>query len=377
MIGCPPLSLYIHIPWCVKKCPYCDFNSHESKHIPEKIYIDKLIEDFLSQRQYWEGKTLHSIFIGGGTPSLFSGKSINRLLKKISEHIIFNPDIEITLETNPGTAEYDNLSSYYDAGVNRLSFGMQSFNNKHLKKLGRIHSAEESYHAFNLARKSGFTNINIDLMHDLPEQTQVEALSDLTAAINLKPEHISWYQLTIEPNTVFFNSPPTQPNDIISGEIQNKGQTLLKQFGYCQYEVSAYSQDKKQSQHNLNYWQFGDYLAIGAGSHGKITQNHQSIIRYWRTRIPEHYLSKSQDFSSGKKIVSADDIAIEFLMNAFRLTDGFSEALFSLRTGLDISDISGNLKKAENLQLIVWQQEKITPTLLGQQYLNNLLSIFI
>ena len=197
MIGCPPLSLYIHIPWCVKKCPYCDFNSHESKHIPEKIYIDKLIEDFLSQRQYWEGKTLHSIFIGGGTPSLFSGKSINRLLKKISEHIIFNPDIEITLETNPGTAEYDNLSSYYDAGVNRLSFGMQSFNNKHLKKLGRIHSAEESYHAFNLARKSGFTNINIDLMHDLPEQTQVEALSDLTVAINLKPEHISWYQLTI------------------------------------------------------------------------------------------------------------------------------------------------------------------------------------
>jgi oxygen-independent coproporphyrinogen-3 oxidase len=254
---------------------------------------------------------------------------------------------------------------------------MQSFNNKHLKKLGRIHSAEESYHAFNLARKSGFTNINIDLMHDLPEQTQVEALSDLTAAINLKPEHISWYQLTIEPNTVFFNSPPTQPNDIISGEIQNKGQTLLKQFGYCQYEVSAYSQDKKQSQHNLNYWQFGDYLAIGAGGHGKITQNHQSIIRYWQTRIPEHYLSKSQDFSSGKKIVSADDIAIEFLMNAFRLTDGFSEALFSLRTGLDISDISGNLKKAENLQLIVWQQEKITPTLLGQQYLNNLLSIFI
>ena len=294
----PTLSLYVHIPWCVRKCPYCDFNSHESTTIDEERYITTLLADLKTEQQLrlslGHSHKLSSIFFGGGTPSLFSAEGIAGILQAAESTVGFEDDIEITLEANPGTFEQEKFSGFFDAGINRLSIGIQSFNEQQLHKLGRIHSSNEAKTAVGIAKKAGFSNINIDLMHGLSEQSVLEAKADLQTAIDLEPQHISWYQLTIEPNTAFYRQPPPLPADDILADIQYHGTQLLEKYGYHQYEVSAFSQSGRQSKHNMNYWQFGDYIGIGAGAHGKLSNNQtQEVIRRQKTRLPEHYMKNS------------------------------------------------------------------------------------
>lgn len=372
----PPLSLYVHIPWCVRKCPYCDFNSHESANIPEREYIAALLADLESDRHLAQGRALRSIFFGGGTPSLFSAASIGAILDGALRTIGFDRDIEITLETNPGTAEYDNLNGYKNAGVNRLSFGVQSFDDKQLQRLGRIHSSGEAQHAYEQARKAGFTNINLDLMHGLPEQTVGDALQDLMHAIELGPEHISWYQLTIEPNTVFYSRPPPLPDDDILTDIQDVGHALLEQHQYAQYEVSAYSRPQRQAAHNLNYWQFGDYLAIGAGAHGKITRPGGRIERYWKTRKPADYLQVSKAFTAGRQEVPQDKRTLEFMMNALRLVQGVPRRYFSERTGLNDTVLDEPISSLVAKGLLLNDPLRLQPTGLGLRFLNDVLAYF-
>lgn len=372
----PPLSLYIHIPWCVRKCPYCDFNSHESQLIPEQEYVAALLSDLDNDHQLAQGRRLGSIFFGGGTPSLFSAASIGSILQGAQRLVGFNDKIEITLETNPGTAEYDNLSGYRDAGVNRLSFGVQSFSDRQLQRLGRIHSSAEALRAFRHARRAGFDNINIDLMHGLPEQNQSEALHDLTCAIELEPEHISWYQLTIEPNTVFYNRPPPLPDDDVLSDIQEAGHALLAQHQFSQYEISAYCQPGRQALHNLNYWQFGDYLAIGAGAHGKITHKSGGIERYWKTRKPADYLQIDNPFTAGRQTIPRDKQTLEFMMNSLRLVQGIPRRYFSERT--EITDVSLNDPLAALIAkgLMTDNALQLQATPLGLRFLNNVLEYF-
>ena len=288
-----PLSLYIHIPWCVKKCPYCDFNSHEARNeIPEEKYLKALTQDLESELPNIWGRSIESVFIGGGTPSLFSAKGIDQLLANLRERLPIRSNTEITLEANPGTFEQERFSAYREAGINRLSIGVQSFNENHLKRLGRIHGATEAIKAAEIARKAGFVNFNLDLMFGLPEQSVDQALEDLKIAIEAGPTHISWYQLTIEENTLFHHAPPILPDDELMWEMQQKGQALLESSGYMQYEVSAYSQINKQCQHNINYWEFGDYLGIGAGAHGKLSMPDGEISRHTKYRHPRNIHGK-------------------------------------------------------------------------------------
>ena len=295
MLSLPPLSLYIHVPWCVRKCPYCDFNSHESKgELPEQQYIETLLEDLKADSSYIQGRKIHSIFIGGGTPSLFSAEAYQRLFEEIQTLVPFADNIEITLEANPGTVEQGRFAEYRRIGINRLSIGIQSFDAEKLEALGRIHSNDEAIHAAEQAREAGFDNFNLDLMFGLPEQSTREALNDLKTAITLKPAHISWYQLTLEPNTVFHRYPPALPEDDLIFTMQETGQALLASHGYQHYETSAYTKEGHACQHNLNYWRFGDYLGIGAGAHGKITLPEQNqIIRTRKSRQPDHYLNET------------------------------------------------------------------------------------
>jgi len=372
-----PLSLYIHIPWCVKKCPYCDFNSHPVKDkVPEDRYIDALLKDLeLDLPKVW-GRRLISIFIGGGTPSLFSAKSLDRLLAGIRARLPFNPSIEITLEANPGTIERGQFQEYKAIGINRISVGVQSFNPKHLKILGRIHQADEAIRAVEELHAAGYETFNLDIMHGLPEQTVEEALADLSQAIALKPFHLSWYQLTLEPQTLFYAQPPTLPLDDTLAEIEKQGKDLLASAGLQQYEISAFCQPGHESLHNLNYWQFGDYLGIGAGAHGKITDmSLQTVTRYWKEKHPHTYLN--QQFLAGEKIIDDSEMPFEFMMNILRLRSGFDAQLFTERTGLPLSTIESKLQQAYAKGLLERVGDVVRCTPRGALFLNDTISLFM
>ncbi|MEE4245174.1 MAG: radical SAM family heme chaperone HemW [Kangiellaceae bacterium] len=376
----PPLSLYIHIPWCVKKCPYCDFNSHEQKkQLPEQAYIDALIQDLTEQLPRVWGRRLNSIFIGGGTPSLFTAESFERLLSQVRALIPFNYDIEITLEANPGTAEADKFKGFFDAGINRLSIGVQSFNDNHLKQLGRIHGSSEALKAINMAQAAGFERINIDLMHGLPGQTIKQAMDDLSIGFDSGVTHLSWYQLTLEPNTLFYQKPPKLPSDERLTDIQDQGELLLKENGFNKYEVSAYSKSKNlRSAHNLNYWSFGDYLAIGAGAHGKLTLPAENkIIRYNQFRNPKDYLDSDKPFTNTSKKIAEQDLPLEFMMNAMRLVDGVPANYFLERTGLTQQLIKPQLDQLLAKEMLLIDSQRWRATELGQRFLNDLLDHFM
>lgn len=377
-----PLSLYIHIPWCVRKCPYCDFNSHESSSQSsidqEDEYIKALMADWDNDKQWLHGRQLQSIFIGGGTPSLFSAQAYQKIFDYIQKDCGFSQDIEITLEANPGTVEQEKFNGYRQAGINRLSIGVQSFHPEHLKKLGRIHSSDEAIKALRVAREAGFDNVNLDLMFGLPAQTIEEALSDLQTAINLKPNHLSWYQLTIEPNTVFYRQKPALPDEEIIWDMQEKGQALLASNQYLQYEVSAYAQTNKQSRHNYNYWEFGDYLAIGAGAHGKISMD-DGVFRMQKTRLPKDYLNGliTNKFIASSGFVAQEELAFEFLLNALRLKEGINSQLFFARTGLLLQDYEKKWLFLKNKGLLMNSNERIQCTETGYHHLNYVLQEFL
>jgi len=388
----PPLALYIHIPWCIRKCPYCDFNSHqENNSIPEDNYVNALRLDLEQDQVLAQGRKLGSIFFGGGTPSIFSASAIAKILRNAETIIGFEDDIEITLEANPGTFEQEKFSGFRRAGVNRLSIGIQSFQNRQLELLGRVHNGDEALRAIDVARQAGFDNINLDLMHGLPEQNQNAALADLRQAIDLAPEHISWYQLTIEPNTAFYSSPPILPEEEILADIQDAGFDLLSASGYVQYEISAYARSQQYARHNINYWQFGDYLGIGAGAHSKITfPEINKVVRMWKTRLPKHYLGSvhsqhistnlaghQNNFGGGSDLLSPESLPLEFMMNALRLNDGVPRNLFFERTGLSFSNIEKEWSELISKGLVEPGIDSICPTPLGRQYLNQLLQAFM
>ncbi len=439
----PPLSLYIHIPWCVRKCPYCDFNSHEVKgapsslqgegrsgQIPEKEYVAALVRDLeLALPSIW-GRKVYTVFFGGGTPSLLSGEGVAEILRQVRMLLPLDLGAEITLEANPGTVEAGRFAAYRDAGVNRLSLGIQSFSDAHLRALGRIHTVDEAKRAIEVAQRH-FDNINLDLMYALPNQTPEQALQDVKTALAFAPQHLSCYHLTLEPNTLFYRNPPPLPDDDASGEMQGRIEELLAVQGYEHYETSAFALPKKQSRHNLNYWQFGDYLGIGAGAHSKLSF-HDRVIRQMRHRQPQAYLdalaqgspvrarhgeaepygagapalhplpqsagyaitsdlasvvgSPSRMASSSTSNVSGvqeehevapADLAFEFMMNALRLNQGFEAALFEERTSLSLLSIRRELEEAERRGLLQRDHQRIAPTVLGRRFLNDLLEIFL
>ncbi|WP_130899349.1 MULTISPECIES: radical SAM family heme chaperone HemW [Pseudomonas] len=374
----PPLALYIHIPWCVRKCPYCDFNSHTASPVlPEQEYVDALLADLDQDLHAVYGRELTSIFFGGGTPSLFSAGALGRLLKGVEQRIPFAADIEITLEANPGTFEQEKFVAYRKLGINRLSIGIQSFQQEKLEALGRIHNGDEAVRAAGMARQAGFDNFNLDLMHGLPDQSLDDALSDLRQAIALKPTHISWYQLTLEPNTVFWNQPPVLPEDDTLWDIQEAGQALLAEHGYAQYEVSAYAQAGRPARHNLNYWSFGDFIGIGAGAHGKLSHPDGRIVRTWKTRLPKDYLNPAKSFQAGEKSLSNDEMPFEFLMNALRLTAGVESRLYPERTGLSLETLAEGRREAEQSGLLQVEPSRLAATERGQLFLNDLLQQFL
>lgn len=373
----PPLSLYIHIPWCVRKCPYCDFNSHEARDdIPEAAYIDALIADLEQDLPAVWGRTVETVFFGGGTPSLFSPEGIDRLLADVRARIPLKPEAEITLEANPGTVDHARFKGFREAGINRLSIGIQSFQPDLLKEIGRIHSDTEAITAVEAAHQAGFKNFNLDLMFGLPGQTQKQALQDLQMAKDLQPAHISWYELTIEPNTWFHRHPPQRPDDDTLWEMQQAGRTLLEAAGYQRYEVSAYARTQRQCRHNLNYWQFGDYLGIGAGAHAKISDAAtQGITRTAKQRHPRNYLDSAHSnarISSSTRIMPGD-VLLEFAMNALRLDQGFSPAAFNAATGLSYTGIEPIVNKGVADGLLSHDGNIIRTTPKGQRYLNELL----
>ncbi len=374
----PPLSLYVHIPWCVRKCPYCDFNSHEAREkIPESEYIHALLRDLEQDLPRVWGRSVYSIFIGGGTPSLFSPEAIDRLLSGLRARLPLDQNIEITLEANPGTVELDRFQGFRKAGINRLSIGIQSFDEAKLKALGRIHGRDEAMRAAGAARAAGFDNFNLDLMFGLPQQSVEQALADIRTAIELEPSHLSVYQLTIEPNTLFHARPPMLPDDDSSWEMQGQMQTKLAAAGYRQYEVSAYARQGFECRHNLNYWEFGDYLGIGAGAHAKITDA-KGITRLWKVKQPNEYLriAGTPESIGGEQQLSRQHTVTEFMMNALRLNRGFPSRLFAERTGLPISVAARPLQEAEQKGLIVWDIETLRPTDAGFRFLNNLVALF-
>jgi len=374
----PPLSLYIHIPWCVRKCPYCDFNSHEAPGtIPDREYVEALLRDLDSALPLIWGRKVYSIFIGGGTPSLLSGEALSYLLAQVRMRLPLAHEAEITLEANPGTVEADKFAAFSDAGVNRLSLGIQSFNDVHLQALGRIHSSGEAKRAIDVAQ-AYFDNINLDLMYALPGQSLEEAMLDVQTAQSFAPQHLSCYHLTLEPNTLFAHHPPQLPDDDASSEMQAGIETLMAANGYEHYETSAFSQPGKHARHNLNYWQFGDYLGIGAGAHSKLSF-HDKVIRQARHKQPKAYIdgvAQGRQMQS-EQVLDKDDLAFEFMMNALRLNGGFEEALFQERTSLPLLLIRHELELAEQKGLLVREAGRIAPTELGRRFLNDLLQVFI
>jgi oxygen-independent coproporphyrinogen-3 oxidase len=375
----PPLSLYIHLPWCVRKCPYCDFNSHEARESPpEDEYLEALWRDLEQDLPQVWGRPVQTIFFGGGTPSLFSPAAIDRLLSGVRARLTVAQDAEITLEANPGTIDLERFTGFRAAGVNRLSIGIQSFDDAKLKALGRIHGRAEALRAAAAAPAAGFDNFNLDLMFGLPGQTVEQALDDARTAISLQPTHLSAYQLTIEPNTLFHAHPPPLPEDDAIGDMQQQIQTLLASHGYPQYEVSAYARAGFECRHNLNYWRFGDYLGIGAGAHGKITQPDR-IMRPWKVKQPQAYLASAGTTArlGGDRPLTRHDIAAEFMLNALRLTAGFPRALFAERTGLPITAITERLALAESKGLLVNEIDRVRATPLGYRFLNDLVGLFL
>ena len=377
-----PLSLYIHIPWCVKKCPYCDFNSHAlSDDLPERDYIRALIADLECDLPLIWGRKIIAIFIGGGTPSLFSPESIAHLMSELRARLNFAPDIEITLEANPGTVDKNKFAEFREIGINRLSIGVQSFNDDFLNTLNRIHGSQEAVEAAESAHYAGFDNFNLDLMYGLPNQSQDQAVEDLQTAISLSPKHISFYQLTIEPNTRFFaQAPANLPVDDILWSMQEQGVSLLHSHGYEQYEVSAYAKEGRRCKHNLNYWQFGDYLGIGAGAHAKITNvAKQSVQRLSKTKLPKHYMATAgtPKAIASDIVLKPDDILFEFMLNALRLTQRIHLDLFRNNSGLSIALIQDILEDAKQQGLLDIRTEKIVPTVRGYRFLNDLISLFL
>jgi len=377
----PPLSLYIHLPWCVRKCPYCDFNSHKAGDAaPKERYIKALLSDLASESGRADARPVETVFLGGGTPSLFTPGEIQDLLTGVRALFPAVENAEVTMEANPGTVECGSPAGYRDAGVNRLSIGAQSFDDELLSKLGRIHSSADIVRAVRRAQDGGFDNINIDLMHGLPDQTVEMALADLRSAIELEPAHMSWYQLTLEPNTVFYARPPANlPDDDLAFEIQDRGQVLLAEHGYEQYEISAYARNGQRCRHNLNYWLFGDYLAAGAGAHGKLSSA-TGVHRYRKPANPQQYMIAQEAPATSAKLtaLSRSDLMFEFMINALRLNDGFSEDVFVARTGLSIPELEQATAEARRKGLLERNTEGIwRPTDLGKRFLNDLQSEFI
>ena len=374
----PPLSLYVHVPWCVQKCPYCDFNSHEARgEIPEADYLAALVADLESSLPLIWGRRVTTIFIGGGTPSLLSGEAVEALLTAIRTRVTLLPDAEITLEANPGTAEAGRFAAYRAAGVNRLSLGIQSFNPQHLRALGRIHYADEARRAIELAARH-FERFNLDLMYGLPQQTLAEAMADVDAALAWQPPHLSCYQLTLEPNTRFAAAPPPLPESDLCADMQEAIEARLATAGFEHYETSAFARPGYRCQHNLNYWHFGDYLGIGAGAHGKLTM-HDRVLRQMRWKQPAQYLKQA---AAGQPVheeadVAVDELPFEFMMNALRLIDGFDPALFEARTTVPLFALERELRQAEADGLLERTPQRIAPTLRGQRYLNELLRRFL
>lgn len=379
----PPLSLYIHIPWCVQKCPYCDFNSHAQKGIiPESEYIQHLLndleQDLIRHKVAIQGRKIHSVFIGGGTPSLFSAENIAYLLAEIQKRILFEPNAEITLEANPGTAEAEKFAGYAEGGVNRISMGIQSFEPEKLLKLGRIHDGQEAKQAVQFAQnatKFGLNSFNVDLMHGLPNQSVKQALSDLSQAIALNPPHLSWYQLTIEPNTMFYYRQPTLPDDDELWEIFEQGHQLLTSAGYEQYETSAYAKKGYQCQHNLNYWRFGDYLAIGCGAHGKISYPTSEIFRFSKTKHPKGYMRGEYLYEQNE--IAMADRPFEFFMNRFRLLEATPKTEFEAYTGLNVEVVRPTMERALAKKFIQETACHWQITQHGKLFLNELLEEFL
>lgn len=380
-----PLSLYIHIPWCERKCPYCDFNSHEMRaEVDETGYIDALLTDLSNDlsayAQQLKDRSVESIFIGGGTPSLFSAQSINRLLIEIEKRIPFQTDIEVTLEANPGSAETEKFHGFRQAGVNRLSIGVQSFNDQHLKSLGRVHDQNQALKAAHAAHAAKFDNFNLDLMFGLPNQTIEQAIEDLASALSLQASHLSCYQLTIEPNTLFHHRPPPRPDNEALWDMQLALQTKLKSHEYQQYEVSAYSLANKECRHNTNYWQFGDYLGIGAGAHSKISSPELGVTRAWKIKHPAKYIERcaqGADPAGDRVTVETDQLPFEFMLNALRLSNGFEKELFEQRTFLPLECISHHLRHHQDLGLIQDNTHRIQPSARGKTMIDSMLQDYL
>lgn len=374
----PPLSLYVHFPWCVRKCPYCDFNSHEVKgSFPEDDYLAAVRSDLEQSLPLIWGRKIHTIFIGGGTPSLLSAAGLDRLLSDLRTLLPFDSDIEITMEANPGTFEADKFRSYRDSGINRLSIGIQSFNSQHLHALGRIHDGDQARKAVEIAH-ANFDNFNLDLMYALPQQTLAEAQADISTAIAFAPPHLSLYHLTLEPNTLFAKYPPPVPDEDASADMQDMIAELTTAAGYANYEVSAYAQPKRRARHNLNYWQFGDYLGIGAGAHSKLSFPHR-IVRQMRYKHPQAYLDHARAGSPIQEEgeIGRDALGFEFMLNALRLTEGFPPNLFAERTGMSLNQIEQQLNLAEQKGMLYRDHALIRPTELGRRFLNDLQEIFL
>lgn len=376
-----PLGLYIHIPWCVRKCPYCDFNSHRLRgDLPETDYVDALLTDLDADLPLAAGRPLESVFIGGGTPSLFSPEAIAHLLAGVRERLHLPAEAEITLEANPGTVERERFRGFRAAGVNRLSIGVQSFDDAHLRVLGRIHDAADAIRAVEAARAAGFENVNLDLMYGLPEQSLEQSLADLRTAIDLAPTHISHYQLTLEPDTLFYKQPPPLPDDDATWAMQQDCQALLAAHGYDQYEISAYARPGRRCAHNLNYWTFGDYLGIGAGAHGKLTDiTAGRVMRRWKHKNPRVFLKHAGEARSvdGQKDVPEADLVLEFALNALRLREGIALELFRQRTGLPMTALRPGLDQARARDWLIVHNNILTTTETGRLFLNEVLQLFM
>ena len=382
MLVTPPLSLYVHLPWCVRKCPYCDFNSHEQRGALQfNAYVDALIADLDFDLPLAWGRTVQTVFFGGGTPSLFPPDAIDRFLQLASARLRFAPNAEITLETNPGTVEHGPFAGYRKAGVNRLSFGVQTFDDGCLQRLGRIHSSGDAERAVKAAQDAGFDNFNLDLMYALPEQTLDMALHDVERAIALQPTHVSHYQLTLEPNTVFAARVPAGlPDEDGAWDMQEACQARLADAGYAQYEVSAYARPGRQCAHNLNYWKFGDYLGIGAGAHGKLTLGaQQQVLRRWKTKHPTDYLLKAGTAAAigGDEVLSAERLPFDFMLNALRLNEGVPMATFESRTGLPRTAIAAKLAIARERDWLEPGDDWLRPTELGRRFANDAIGLFL
>ncbi len=377
MIQLPPLSLYVHLPWCERKCPYCDFNSHECNTLPEHDYLQALFVDLRNDQPMAQGRLITSIFIGGGTPSLFSAKSIATLIGNVSDVLPQARELEITIEANPGSAEAEKFCALREAGVNRLSLGVQSFQDDSLAALGRVHDSEQAHSAIQAARDAEFVELNLDLMHGLPQQTPEGAMADIDTAVHYAPAHLSWYQLTIEPNTPFYSHPPKLPCEEVLGDIQEEGEARLAAAGYRQYEVSAFAQPAARCQHNLNYWQFGDYLGIGAGAHSKITFEDGSVRRFAKRRQPKEYMAATVgEHVANSRRLAADELVGEFVMNALRLRSGFRLEHFSAVTGLSPQRLEPQLKELDARGLILRDEDHVRASQLGYRYLDAVVAEF-